>query len=109
MQQTLRNTHVPHVPWSTKLTIPKPPSIATPTQGYPKNPNQMLYRMGQLSRTETREKAKEERNSHETKRTHITINANTKPKHLIHANQRPLRRATLNAASIFALAREKQA
>ena len=42
------------------------------------------------------EKAKEERNSHETKRTHITKNDNTKPNHLFHANPRPSRRSKLN-------------
>ena len=55
------------------------------------------------------EKAKEEQNSHETKRTHITKIDNPKSKHLIHANPRPLRRSKLNATSICALEREKQA
>ena len=55
------------------------------------------------------EKAKEERNSHETNRTHITKNDNTKPTHLIHANPKPPRRSKLNASSICAIEREEQA
>ena len=69
------------------------------------------------------ETAKEERNAHETKRTHITKNDNTKPKHLFHitkndntkpkhlfhANPSPPRRTPLKATSICALDREKQA
>ena len=113
MQQTIRHTHVPHVPWSPKMTIRKQSAIPTPTHGHQENPNEMHYRMGLLSGTENAldadEKAKEERNSHETKRTHITKNGNTKPKHLIHANPRPPRRSILNATSICALEREEQA
>ena len=111
MQQTIRHTHVPHVPWSPKMTIRKQSAIPTPTQGYQKNPNEILYRMGRPKRDrnafEAVEKAKEARNSHETKRTHTTKNDNTKPKHLLHANPRPPRRSKLNATSIVALERKK--
>ena len=55
------------------------------------------------------EKAKEECNSHETKRTHTTKNGYTKPKHLVHANTKPPRCSKLNDTSICALEREKQA
>ncbi len=95
------------------MTIRKRSSVSTPIQGYQNNPNEMLYRMRWLSGTETREKqskkAKEERNSHEAKRTQTNKNDNTKPIRLIHAHPRPPRRSTLNSASIDAFDQQKQA
>ena len=53
-KQTTRHTRVAHVPWSPIMTIRKPSAIPTPTQGYQKNPNEMLYRMSSVTGTETR-------------------------------------------------------
>ena len=61
MPQISRHTHVPYVPWSPKMTIRKPSVIPTPTQGYQKNPNEMIYRMEQLSGTKTRSKQSKKR------------------------------------------------